>query len=196
MRSGPPSLAFGKKVFEQYERPQTMISLVYPGVGKESPDFYAATLIAEILGGEGIDSRLFTELREKRGLTYGAYAGLYPNMDWGVLTVDTSTKGDTTGDALELAHSVVRSFAENGPTQEEFEGAKRFRVGAYAMRNLSSTTGIALTLKGLQQHGRPRDFPQRLEEIYDAVTLDEVKALARRLLSVEPTVLIVGPNDG
>ena len=191
----PPQMNFGKEVREVYDRPQTSISFVYPGVAATSPDVYPATLLAEIMGGSGLSSRLFTELREKRGLTYGAYAGLDANIDWGDLSIGVSTGADRAAETIRTTREVIRQMVEEGPTEKELADAKKYAIGSYAISQLSSTSQIANTLVGLQRLGRSRDYIQERVGLFEAVTLDDVKEMAKQLLSVEPTVLIVGPEQ-
>lgn len=189
----PPQLNFDEAVIKTYDRPQSSVGMIYPGVGSKSPDIYPAILVAEMLGGGGLVSRLFEELREKRGLTYGASAYLDSTPEWGDLTIRFSTRGDQTTEAIEAAREVVRAFVENGPTQEELESAKQYAIGSYAVSQLSSTTSIARALVGLQRLGRGRDYVERRDELFNAVTADEIRNMAQRIFSVEPTMLIVGP---
>ncbi|WEX08429.1 pitrilysin family protein [Chelativorans sp. AA-79] len=190
----PPQLNFGEEVREAYDRPQTSITMVYPGVAATSPDVYPATLLAEILGGSGLSSRLFTELREKRGLTYGASADLDANPEWGDLVMDVATGSDRAQETLSTARDVIHQIVEQGPTPEELASAKKYAIGSYAISQLSSTSQIASTLVGLQRLGRGRDYVEKRVELFNEVTLDDVKGMADRLLSVEPTTLIVGPG--
>jgi zinc protease len=189
-----PKINFGKVVREVYDRPQTSISFVYPGVSATSPDVYSATLLAEIMGGSGLSSRLFTELREKRGLTYGAYANLDANIDWGDLSIGVATGSDRAAETIRTTREVVRQMVEEGPTERELADAKKYAIGSYAISQLSSSSQIANTLVGLQRLGRGRDYTQKRVGLFEAVTMDEVKEMATRLLSVEPTVLLVGPE--
>jgi len=190
----PPELHYGQTVREVYDQPQTSISMVYPGVGATDRDLFAATLMAEILGGDGLSSRLFNELREKRGLTYGAYAGLNADIGWGSLHVGASTGRDRVGEALETTAEVVRGMIEEGPTEKELADAKKYVIGSYALSQLSSTSRISSMLVGLQRLGRSRTYIDERVELFNKVTLDQVKEIAKRLLSTEPTTLLIGPD--
>ncbi|WP_274426959.1 M16 family metallopeptidase [Chelativorans sp. YIM 93263] len=193
----PPDINFGKKVVQTYDRPQSSIQMVYPAVGAKDAEIYTASLIAEMLGGSGLVSRLFEALREERGLTYSAGAYLDSAPEWGDLTVNFSTRGDQTEQAIDAAQQVIEEFATDGPSQEELDGAKQYSIGSYAISQLSSTSAIARTLVGLQRLGRGRDYLERRVELFDAVTVEDVQDLARQMFSVEPTTLIVGPvEDG
>jgi len=189
-----PTLNFGQEVREIYDRPQTSIAMIYPGVAATSPDVYSATLLAEILGGGGLTSRLFMELREKRGLTYGAGADLDSEIDWGDLSIYVSTSGDRAAETLKVTREIVVQMAAEGPTQEELDSAKKYLIGSYALGQLASTSAIADTLVGLQRLGRSKDYIEERVGLINAVTLEDVKSMAKRLLSTEPTVLIVGPE--
>jgi zinc protease len=190
----PPDMAFGKTVWEVSDRPQTSVSLFFPGVPETSPEIYSAGLLSEIIGG-GFDSRLFVEMREKRGLTYGVGAGLGGGEDWGSLMIGFSSRSERTGQAMEVAESVVRQMIEDGPTDEELAKTKRYLIGSYSISRLSSTTDIAETMVDLQRLGRSRNHVEERAERIDAVTREEVQEMARQLLSRDPTALIVGPEQ-
>ena len=84
-------------------------------------------------------------------------------------------------------------MAEQGPTAEELAAAKAYTIGAYAINNLDSSGSIASTLVELQIQGLGIDYMERRAGYIGAVTLDEVKAVAKKVLSAEPAVMIVGP---
>ena len=92
----------------------------------------------------------------------------------------------------------VKLMAEKGVTAQELAVAKKYIVGAYAINNLDSSSSIASTLVGLQADGLGIDYIQRRVDLINNVTLDEVQAAARKLLSVEPTMMVLGPpiKDG
>lgn len=190
-----PSLEFGVTVHQAYARPQTSITLVYPGLPSVSKDLYAANVLTNLLGG-GMTSRLFHELREKRGLTYGAGASNAFSREWGIVYVSTSTRAESAQDALEMTKQIMRQAAEGEITQKEVDDAKAYLKGSVALGALDSTSQIANTLVNLQRLKRPIDYLDRLDGLYDAVTLEDVKNIAARLLSTEPAVLIVGDENG
>ena len=107
--------------------------------------------------------------------------------------ISTATRSDRAAETLGVIRDVVRKMAEDGPTAAELEAAKKYIVGAYAINNLDSSSAIASTLVDLQVDKLGIDYMQRRADLINAVTLDEVKASARKLLSVEPAVMIVGP---
>jgi zinc protease len=180
-----------------YGLPQTSLQLVYPGVKRNDPNFFAAYLMNQILGGGTFSSRLFEEVREKRGLAYGATSNLIDREHADGLVIQTATRSDKAAETLAIVRDVVKKMADEGPTADELAEAKKYVVGAFAISNLDSSTAIARTLIDMQTDDLGIDYIQTREGKIDAVTLDGVKAAARKLLSAQPAVLIVGPKlDG
>lgn len=186
-------MKLGQQVAVDYELPQTTLRLAYPGVPRSAPDFFAAYLMNHILGGGTFSSRLFEEVREKRGLAYGVGSSLVTSKYSSGLLIRTATRSDRAAETLGVIRGEVRRMAEEGPTEAELEAAKKFIIGSYALNNLDTSGAIANTLLSLQQEGLGIDYMQRRDALINAVTLDDVKAAARKLLTTEPAVLVIGP---
>jgi zinc protease len=186
-------LKFDQQLQVTYDLPQTSVQMAFPGVKRSSPDFYAATLMNEILGGGTFTSRLFEEVREKRGLAYSVESGLSNREHASALVVTTATRSDRVGETLEVLRDTIKRMADEGPTEAELVAAKKYIVGAYAINNLDSSSAIAGTLVDLQVNKLGIDYMDRRADLINGVTLDEVKAVAKKLLSVKPAVMIVGP---
>jgi zinc protease len=183
----------GQRVQVNYDLPQTSLQLAYPGVKRSASDFYAAALMNEILGGSDFTSHLFRRVREKRGLAYSVTSGLVDHRHASMLVIATATRSDKASETLDVVRDTVKRMIEPGPTEAELAAIKTYMVGAYAINNLDSSASIAATLLELQLDKLGIDYIQRRTALIDGVTLDQVKAVARKLLSVEPAVLIVGP---
>ena len=183
----------GQQMHVEYPLPQTSLQLVYPGVPREEPDFMAAALMDQILGGGTFSSRLFDEVREKRGLAYSVSSALINQKHASSLVISTATRSDRSAETLGVMRDVIRKMAQDGPTQAELDAAKKYLLGAYAINNLDSSSAIAGTLVDLQVDKLGIDYMQRRIDIINSVTLDQVKAVARKLLSVDPAVMILGP---
>jgi zinc protease len=183
-----------QQVQVDYDLPQTSLQLLYPGVKRKAPDFFAAYLMNQILGGGTFSSMLFEEVREKRGLAYGATSSLINREHAAGLVIQTATRSDKAPETLRIVRDVVKRMAEEGPTADELAEVKKYVVGSFAISNLDSSTAIARTLVDLQIDDLGIDYIQTREAKINAVTLDEVKAEARKLLSAEPAILIVGPK--
>lgn len=188
-------LNFGQTLKVDYDLPQTTIQMAYPGVARKAPDFFPAYLMNHILGGGTFTSRLFDEVREKRGLAYGVDSVLSDSKHANGLSVSTATRADRAGETLQVIKDTVATLVKDGPTQHELDEAKKYITGSYAINNLNSSAAIARTLVEIQIDDLGIDYMDRRASIIDAVTLDQVKAAAVKLLSVEPTVMTVGPKQ-
>lgn len=185
----------GQRLGVAYELPQTTLQLAYPGLARKDPDFFAAYLMNHILGGGSFTSRLFAEVREKRGLAYGVSSSLIASRHSNMLTISTSTRSDRSAETLALIREVIRGMAEDGVTDEELAAAKKYVIGAYPINNLNSSGAIARTLVELQVSDLGIDYMQRRDALVNAVTREQVNAVAKRLLSADPSILTVGPGQ-
>ncbi len=183
----------GQNVAIDMPVPNASISLVYKGIKRDDPDFFAAHLMNHVLGGGTFSSRLFKEVREKRGLAYGVSSGLVTLENTAYFSAGTSTRADNRDEAIEVIRTEIKKAAEGGVTQAELDKAKRYVAGAYAINNLDTSSKIANVLVSLQTQELGIDYIEKREEYIEAVTLDDVNRMAKKLLSVEPTVVIVGP---
>ena len=183
----------GQDLHVDYDLPQASISLAFPGIKRDAPDFFAAYLMNTILGGDGFPSRLFDEVREKRGLTYGISSSLSSAQHSDLLLIGTQTRADRTSETLGVVRDVIARMAADGPTDAELASAKQYVIGSYAISELGSSTAIAGTLVGLQLKGLGIDYLSRRADLINAVTVDQVKSAAAKLLSVKPSMLILGP---
>src|SRR6185312_10339383 len=103
---------------------QAVVTFGGNGIERHDPDFMAAYIVNHILGGGSFSSRLYREVREKRGLAYGVYDSLVWFKKAAVLLGGTATRADRTADALAIIEQETKRMAENGPTPEELAAAK------------------------------------------------------------------------
>ena len=144
-----------------YDLPQTSLQLAYPGVPRDAPDFFAAYLMNHILGGGTFTSRLFDEVREKRGLAYGVNSSLVTHEYSSGLVISTATRSDRAAETLAVIRDTVRRMAEEGPTEAELAAAKKYIIGSYALNNLDSSNAIAATLLSLQEEKLGIDYMEQ-----------------------------------
>lgn len=176
-----------------YNMPQTTMVLVYPGVKRNDPEFFAAYLMNDILGGPGLTSRLFSEVREKRGLAYSV-SSMLASFDYSAsLIISTGTRADQAQVSLKTIRDEVKRMATNGVTAEELANAKSYVIGSYAVQNMGSSSDIASILVGLQEQNLPIDYMEKRPDLINAVTLEQVNAVAKKMFGREPAILIVGP---
>ena len=132
-------------------------------------------------------------MREKRGLAYSVSSGLVNYDHAAALVISTATRADRAGETIAVIREEVKRMASQGVTADELAAAKKYVIGAYAINNLDESGSIANTLVGLQLDGLGADYIQRRVELIDSVTLDQVRAVARKLLSAEPAIMTLGP---
>lgn len=176
--------------------PQSVAVFGETGLPREDPDFYAAYVINYILGGGGFASQLMEEVREKRGLAYSVYSYLAPMDHAALLIGGTATNNARMKESLAVVREVWADMAENGPTEDELTNAKTYLTGAYPLR-FTSTDNISAILMSLQMDGYPIDHLQTRNQKIEAVTLEDAKRAARRMLDpAELTVVVVGRPEG
>ncbi len=199
-KSEQPTIAeaqpkFGETIRKHMDIPQSIISMALPGLKRSDPEFFAAYIANHILGGGTFSSRLYEEVREKRGLAYSVYAHLATYTHGAFTIVGSATSNERVEDAIRVIRNEIKKMAQDGPTPAELEAARKYIIGSYAIRNLDTSIKVAGVLVAIQQINLGIDYIDRREEIINAVTLDDVKKVAARLLSVEPTLVIVGPEN-
>ena len=114
--------------------PQSVVIFGHEGIPRDHPDFFAAYVMNHILGGGGFASRLTTEVREKRGLTYGVYSYLAP-ADLAALYMGSfASANDKVAQAISVVREEWARMQRDGVTAEELENAQRYLTGAYPLR--------------------------------------------------------------
>ncbi|WP_296577287.1 pitrilysin family protein [Phreatobacter sp.] len=176
--------------------PQATISFGLPGLKRDDPDFIPAFVLNHILGGSGFSSRLYQEVREKRGLAYSVSSGLAAFDAAGLVTGGTSTRNDRAAESLAVITAELKRLGAEGPTELELEQAKRYLIGSWALR-FETSTQIASNLIRLQLDGFQPDYLDRRNGLIDAVSLDDVRRVARRLFGdPKMLVVVVGKPEG
>lgn len=179
-----------------YPSPQSVILFGQEGLRLDDPDFFAAFILNEVLGGERFSARLMTELREKRGLTYGVSSFLAP-MDFAQAFMgQMATANATVAESIALIRQEWQRMATEGITAEELAATKTYMTGSYPLR-FDGNGEIADILVGLQMDGLPIDYPATRNARVEAVTLDDVKRVAARLFQPDKLhFVVVGQPEG
>jgi len=185
----------GGRIVIDLDVPQTSVTFGGPGVKRSDPDFMAAYIVNHILGGGAFSSRLFQEVREKRGLAYGIFDTLAWFNHSAVLVGDTAVRADVTAEAIEVIEDQVRKMAKDGPTHEELVKTKTFLKGSFAL-GLVTSTNIASQLVNMQLDNLGIDYIERRPALIDAVTIDDAKRVAKRLLDAGLLYAVVGRPKG
>jgi zinc protease len=181
----------GRRIVSQLNVPQAVIRLGGTGIPRKDPDFMAAYLVNHILGGGSFTSRLYDEVREKRGLAYGVYSYLSNLRHTSLFIASTQTSADQTREALELIELEIRRMVNEGPTEAELAKAKAYLKGAYAL-NFDTSTKIASMLLQIQLDDLGIDYIDRRSAIIDAVTIEDARRAAKRLAAGGVLTTVVG----
>ncbi|WP_197918260.1 M16 family metallopeptidase [Thiosulfatihalobacter marinus] len=180
----------------QFDTPQSVAVFAQPGMDQDDPDFFAAYLLNTVLGGGGFKSRLMSEVREKRGLTYGVYSYLVPKDLANLYMGSVSSANDRIGEAIGVIRAEWARMAEAGVTEKELGDAKALLTGAYPLR-FDGNGAIARILVGMQVDGMPIDYAVTRNDRMNAVTLEDVNRVARELLDPEAMMfVVVGKPEG
>jgi zinc protease len=185
----------GERIVIALDVPQTVINFGGPGIARNDPDFLAAYVVNHIYGAGSFTSRLYTEVREKRGLAYSVRTSLYWMDHANVLTGGTATRSDKAAETLSLLDAEMKRLAEDGPTQDELDKAKAFLKGSYAL-SFDTSGKIAGQLVQIQLDKLGIDYPERRSAMIDAVTLADAKRVAKRLLDSKSLTVVVGRAQG
>jgi len=189
------SLEFGDDIKKSFDTPQSIISFALPGLKRSDPDFFAAYLANHILGGGTFSSRLYNEVREKRGLAYSVYSRIATYSRAAFTIVSSATATDQVDKTIEVISTELKRMADEGPTARELEAAKKYIIGSYAIRNLDSSIKVARVLVAIQQINLGIDYIDRRAQIINSVTLEDVKRVAAKLLKQKPTMVVVGATN-
>ena len=168
---------------------QTAITLGMPGPARSHPDYLRLRLANQVFGG-GASSRLFMELRERRSLTYGAYAMLDCGLWAGDLTAALSCAGDKTHEAVQALLAEVQRMADGDVTAEELLHAQQTLIGAFPQR-ASGVAGVAALANAGWLHQLPPETWSRYQSDIADISLPDVVAAAKTWFRPDLSALVV-----
>jgi zinc protease len=185
----------GERVVINLDVPQTVISFGAPGIARHDPDFFAAYVVNHIFGGGVHTSRLYREVREKRGLAYGIRSSVVWMEHANIVSASTATQAARAAETLAIIDHEADEIAAHGPTQEELDKAKAYLKGSYALA-FDTSGKIAAQILQIQLDNLGIDYPERRNALIDAVTLADAKRVARRLFDTKALTVVVGRAQG
>ncbi|MFL4469703.1 M16 family metallopeptidase [Tateyamaria armeniaca] len=196
MPTEAPILIEGGTTVVQFETPQSVAIFGQRGIAQDDPDFFAANVLNQVLGAGGFESRLMTEVREKRGLTYGVYSYLVPQDYAETVQGQVASANDRIAEAVSVIRDEWARAASEGITQAELDAAKTYITGAYPLR-FDGNGPIARIMVGMQMLGLPIDYIATRNDKVEAVTLEDVQRVASELLDPEGLhFVVVGQPEG
>lgn len=176
--------------------PQSVLYMAQPGPKRNDPDYYAAAVLNQILGGGTFSSRLYEQVREQKGLAYSVWSDLVDRDRAGLWMAGAATQNARVADTLAIMRDVWTQLATDGPTAAEVKDAITYLTGSFALR-LASSDGIARILVSMQRDNLGIDYLDRRSALYEAVTVDDVKRVAQQWLDPEQLVIVIaGQPEG
>jgi zinc protease len=177
--------------------PQPTAAFGLPGIMRADPDFIPGYVANYILGGGGFSSRLTDEVRVKRGLTYGISTSLTAYNKAAVLQGSVATRANAIRQTVQVVRDAMAVFAANGPTQQELDDAKTYLTGSFPLA-FASNSGTAAQMGTFQRQNLDIGYVARRNSLIQAVTLADVKRVAKRLFDPAHLTVVIGgsPADG
>jgi zinc protease len=179
-----PDVAMPLKATQQHiEFPssQTHVLVGLPGSYRKDPDYFNLYVGNHILGGSGLVSKLFDEIREKRGLAYSASSNFMPMLKPGPFLISLQTRNDQTAQALQVLNQTLADFINKGPTEVELTAAKKNITGGFAMR-FDTNKELAGYVAMIGFYEMPLDYLDTFQQKTEQVTVASItEAFKRRV---------------
>jgi zinc protease len=194
----PPAILAnaGTREIVDLDIPQSTLLLALPGIAMKDPDHMAATVLNHILGGGSFTSRLWTEVREKRGLAYSVWSMLANRRHSALFLAGTATSNERVAQSLDVMLAEIERIAREGATEAELDKAKRYLTGSYALR-FDTSRKIANQLLSIRVEELGIDYIDRRNEEVNAVTLaDMARAGGRLFADARPLIVAAGRPVG
>ena len=169
-----------KQSFTILDVPQTSVNFGGAGIPRNDPDFMAAYIVNHIIGGGTLSTRLYKEVREKRGLVYSVSESLIWMKKASIFAGATATRADKATETLDTIAAEIARMGNEGPTQQELDEAKSYLKGSQ-MLALDTSPKFATALLQYQNDNLGIDYIEKRNAIVDAVTLDDAKRVAKRI---------------
>jgi zinc protease len=174
---------------------QTHVLMGAPGIDRNDPDFFPLYVGNHILGGSGLVSQLYEEVREKRGLSYSVYSAFTPMQKKGPFSLGLQTRNDQLEEALKVLRDTLQRFHDQGPTEAELDAARKNITGGFALR-IDSNSKIIEYLAVIGFYGLPLDYLETFNDKVMAVTREQIRdAFQRRVHPDVMATVIVGGNQ-
>lgn len=173
---------------------QSHVLVGQPGISRDDSDYFPLLVGNHILGGGGLVSRLFEEVREQRGLSYSAYSYFQPMQRKGPYTLGLQTQNEQTDEALQVLRDTLQEFVNEGPTTEELEDAKQNITGGFALR-IDSNASLLGYLAVIGFYDLPLDYLDTYNMQVEQVTLESIQDAFQKRISPENMATVVVGDD-
>ena len=182
-----PDVAMPLKATQQHiEFPssQTHVLVGLPGSYRKDPDYFNLYVGNHILGGSGLVSKLFDEIREKRGLAYSASSNFMPMLKPGPFLISLQTRNDQTAQALQVLNQTLADFINKGPTEIELTAAKKNITGGFAMR-FDTNKELAGYVAMIGFYEMPLDYLDTFQQKTEQVTVASITDAFKRRVNLQ-----------
>ncbi len=191
-----PALIQGSEQRINFPSSQTHIVLGQPGMKYGDPDYFPLLVGNHILGGGGLVTRMFKEIREKHGLSYSASSYFSPRREAGPFAASLQTEAGQTKQALEVLRATLNVFIKEGPTEAELRAAKQNLTGGFPLR-IDGNRKLLAYAGVIGFYGLPLDYLDQFIGRIESVTVAQIRdAFARRLDVERMATVLVGPVEG
>jgi len=192
-----PFLGLGGTEIVDLDVPQSTIRFGRPALPREDADYIASIVLAHVLGGgTGLSSRLFREVREKRGLAYSVSASVSTYDRASYLYGGTTTKKERANESLDVIKSEILDLARGGLTEDELEKGKKYLIGSYPLR-FDTSAKIAGQLVHIQLEGHDPSWLVERNRFVAAVGMADARRTAERVFGDGAlSVAVVGRPTG
>lgn len=168
---------------------QSNIVLSNLAIERKSPDYFALMVMNQILGA-GASSRVFMNLREEKGYTYGAYTRLDTKSFAGSFDATAEVRTSVTGDSLREFFFELERIRDEKVTEQELDDAKNFLTGVFPIR-AETQEGLTNLIVSQQLHNLPNDYLQTYRDDVDAVTIRDVERVARKYILPDRIAMVI-----
>jgi zinc protease len=173
-----------------FDSAQAHVLIGQPGIRRNDPDYLALTVGNYVLGGGGFVSRLYAQVREKRGLSYSVYSYFSPGLHAGAFSVGLQTRPDQAAQAIAVSRGIVAQFVREGPTEQELQAAQSNLIGGFALR-LDSNRKLLDNVANIAWNELPLDYLDTWAAAVERLTVADVKAAFARVLRPDTMVTVV-----
>lgn len=174
---------------------QTQVRMGWLGIKQSDPDFFALSLLDDILGGQAFTSRLFQEVRTKAGLAYSVGSAVVPGrFDRGTIFLYAQTKTESTTQAIASMREQVERLLTSPVSERELTDAKQAFLNSFVF-SFSNPAQITNRQMSLEYYGLPADFLERFRSNVERVTARDLLRVARRHLVLDRLVILAVGDD-
>lgn len=174
-----------------YPSKQTTLLLGQLSMAVNDPNYFPLVVGNQILGGGILTSRLFNEVRDKRGLSYGINSGFKPLQAKGPFFILLQTRRDQADKALSLTQQILKNFIDKGPTLQEVQETKQALIGSFPL-SITSNAGILAATEKIGFYQLPLDYLDTYQQKINSVSLEQIKHAFQRIKPEKMIVIMLG----